>query len=128
MGIETAEHSHSLFLQIMISMGIAGMIVFAAIILFFFQKNFEYLRSPSDRSSYVLTTVGISTVMSFLVMGVFDYIWYNYRIFFLFWIVIAISVATVRVGKAEIRKTEDIDRSSDENFSMDIEFDERSGT
>lgn len=125
MGMETAEHSHNLFLQIIISMGICGVVVFSIILLFFFQKNVEYLKSPSNNSSFVLASAGATSVVSFLIMGIFDYVWYNYRMFFLFWIVLALSIATIRVGKAEIRKNQIIDRSSDRNYSIEINIDER---
>ena len=125
MGMETAEHSHNLFLQIMISMGVCGVVVFSIILLFFFQKNIEYLKAPSNDSSFVLTSAGAASIICFLVMGMFDYVWYNYRMFFLFWIVLALSIATIRVGKSEIRKKQTIDRMSDCNYSIEINVDER---
>jgi O-antigen ligase len=125
MGMETAEHSHNLFLQIIISMGVCGIVVFAILLLFFFQKSSEYLKTPANDFSFTLTSAGVSSVISFLIMGMFDYVWYNYRMFFLFWIVVALSIATVRVGKSEIRKKQTIDRFSDCNYSIEINVDER---
>ena len=41
-GIEAAEHSHSLFLQILLGLGIFGLLVFMVVLFLFAQKNFEY--------------------------------------------------------------------------------------
>ena len=34
-------------------------------------------------------------------MGMFDYIWFNNRVFFVFWLVMAIGCAFVRAGNSE---------------------------
>lgn len=104
-GMESAEHSHSLILQILISMGICGLLVFGIIIFMSLQKGFEYTKKPENNSSKLYVAASISAIISALVMGAFDYIWYNYRVFYLFWIVLAIGCAFVRVGNYEqIRK------------------------
>lgn len=106
-GIEAAEHSHSLFLQILLGMGIIGIVVFGILILLCLQKMFEYVKTPQDHISKVFVIASLSALFAALIMGAFDYIWYNYRVFYVFWIVISIGCAFVRVGNYEKNRTED---------------------
>lgn len=100
-GMETAEHSHSLILQILIGMGIGGLLTFIAFILLYFQKTLEYVKKPENNSAKFYVAAAVASAVGLLVMGIFDYVWYNYRIFYIFWIVIAIGCAFVRVGNCE---------------------------
>lgn len=100
-GIETAEHSHSLLLQILIGMGIGGLLTFVILTFLYFQKTLEYVKRPENNSAKLYVVAALSAVMGMLIMGIFDYVWYNYRVFYIFWIVIAIGCAFVRVGNSE---------------------------
>ena len=40
-GIESAEHSHNLFLQILLGLGIFGLILFAVVLFLYLQKSAE---------------------------------------------------------------------------------------
>ncbi len=114
-GIEAAEHSHNLFLQILLGLGISGLVVFALVIFLFMQMNLEYIKTSKDVSQKLIVAAAICSVLSTLLFGVFDYVWYSYRIFFLFWAVIAIACACVRVGKNEARRhTADVVYSTNE--------------
>ena len=103
-GIESAEHSHSLFLQIMIGTGIVGLIAFAIVLLLLAQMNLEYIKDTKDSSGRLAVIAAFCSVIASLVFGLFDYTWYNYRIFFIFWAVIAIASACVRIGREEERR------------------------
>lgn len=100
-GIETAEHSHSLMLQILIGMGIGGLLTFIAFVFLYFQKTLEYVKKPENSSAKFFVAASVASVLGMLIMGIFDYVWYNYRVFYVFWIVIAIGCAFVRVGNSE---------------------------
>lgn len=108
-GIEAAPHSHSLMLQIILGMGLIGFIVFALVIFFNFQKCFEYVKNTEKSESKIYVIAAVTSIISALVMGVFDYIWYNQRIFYLFWIILAIGCAFVRVGDYERNRRSEID-------------------
>ncbi len=101
-GMESAEHAHSLFLQIWLGMGIIGLAVFLVMIFLFSQKTLEYIKKPESQRSACLVTAALSSLVSALVMGAFDHIWYNYRVFFLFWVVMGIATAAVRVGQTKM--------------------------
>ena len=103
-GMEAAEHSHSLYLQILIGMGIFGLIAFAVVIFLFLQMNFEYIKKEANKRNKTAVIACICAIISMLVFGLFDFIWYNYRVLFLFWAIIALGCACVRIGYDESRK------------------------
>ena len=103
-GIEAAEHSHNLFLQIFIGTGIIGIVTFAIIMFLFTQMNLEHIRDSKDMAGKLIIISAFCAVMSSLLFGMFDYTWYSYRVFFMFWTVIAIACACVRVGKDDERR------------------------
>lgn len=121
-GIESAVHSHNLYLQILISMGIGGLLCFGAIIFFYAQKSFEYSKSPASRDSYLFVVAAFFAVCSLLIMGVFDYVWYNNRIFFMFWASLALGIACIRIGKRQIDKTNIYEESYDCSSSIDVQM------
>ena len=53
---------------------------------------------------------GVCGVGALLIMGLFDDVFYNYRIFFLFWAVMGLVMAQLRVGERQTeRATNPID-------------------
>jgi len=121
-GIEAAEHTHSLYLQILFGMGIGGLLVFCIVLFLFAQMNLEYLKHSKNMESRWMVLACITAIVSSLIMGAFDFIWYNYRIFFLFWVVLALGCACVRVGNAE-QKRHEVRMSEETNYAtLDIEL------
>lgn len=95
-GIETVMHTHNLFLQIAVELGIMGLICFLVVLFFFFQSVFECLHVCRRLNFSRLTLGGLCSVVGVLVMGFFDHVWYHYGLFWLFWIVIALTSGTVQ--------------------------------
>ena len=108
-GIEAAPHSHSLLLQLILCIGIIGFVIFAIALFLSFQKNLEYVKNQKNNSSTIYVIASIASVISALIIGIFDYIWYNPRMFYLFWISLAIGAAVVRVGNSERARLEDFE-------------------
>jgi len=121
-GIESAVHSHSLYLQILIGMGIGGLICFLLAMFCYAQKSFEYLKSPSSKDSMLICSAALVAVAAMLIMGLFDYVWYNYRVFFLFWFVLSLGVACIRIGKKEIARVSTIIDHDDCTTSVDVDL------
>lgn len=112
-GIEMAEHSHSLYLQILLGLGVFGLFAFAAVAFLFLQKSFEYIKAPENRSSGIFVMATVASLTGAMTMGVFDYIWYNYRVFYLFWVILAMGCAFVRVGNYEVNRKKAITPEND---------------
>ena len=119
-GMETAEHSHSLFLQILFGVGIGGLVIFFTVLFLHLQMNLEYMRTAKEIESKRFVAAAICAVLGMMVMGLFDFVWYNYRIFFLFWAVFALGCAMTRVGNEDQRRHGFISVSDQNSARMDI--------
>jgi len=82
-------------------MGIVGIIVFGIIIFLTFQQNLEYIKNTNNTNDKLFVIAIFSSLISALIMGMFDYIWYNYRVFFTFWIIIAMASSYFRIKDDE---------------------------
>lgn len=100
-GTEVVKHAHSLYLQIFVSLGIIGILAFAVLIFLFLQNGLEQSRDSSDGTTRSAILAGISAIVGTLIMGTVDYIWYNMRVFFVFWFVFAIVCAYAYADRAE---------------------------
>lgn len=101
-GTETVMHSHSLFLEILVEFGIVGALIFTVIMIMYVQKCFVGIKIRSRESkSRVMIAAGLSGICGALVMGMTDHIWYNYRVFLVFWAVAGLTMALVRINENE---------------------------
>ncbi len=97
----TAPHSHSLFLQIFIETGIVGIIVFVIICCCFFKSLISTLNITNDFKVKMFMVSFICGVVAFLIQGVFDYSFYNYKVYLLFFITLALGNAFVNIIRRE---------------------------
>ncbi len=102
-----APHSHNLFLQIMVESGILGIVAFMVLMIVFMKKLMAgyQVQGKFGELSVLLAGIG-SAVAGFLVQGLFDNCFYNYRVFMIFWSVIAIGIAAYNIAKDEKLKLE----------------------
>ena len=61
-------------------------------------------------------------VLAVLINGFADHVFYNSRIFFLFFAVAGIAVALSRVGKTEEERSKPLYDEGNETFSLDVDF------
>lgn len=83
------QHSHNLYLQIMIYFGIGGFILFLMMIGGFFKGMMRSARgkSPEIKAISAALAAGLA---GFLVKGFTDNVWYNFRVLAVFWIFMAL--------------------------------------
>ncbi|MCL2408177.1 MAG: O-antigen ligase family protein [Oscillospiraceae bacterium] len=91
-----SPHSHNLYLQIMSDAGIAGILVFLTIIFTYFRNLCRAMSRENNKSSKILQIAAISGVFGFLVQGMTDYSFYNYRVTLVFWAVIGLGALAAR--------------------------------
>ena len=53
-------------------------------------------------------------------MGLTDYIWYNYRVFLIFWAIMALTIALVRVNDNESAKFKALNENNPFFATIDI--------
>ncbi|MBR5454112.1 MAG: O-antigen ligase family protein [Clostridia bacterium] len=100
-GVENAPHSHNLFLQISLELGIIGITVFTVIMLIFMKNCISRAINTYERRTRLLILGGMCGILSVLAQGMTDHVWYNYRIFLMFWLMIGLVSAYRRVGLAQ---------------------------
>ncbi len=93
--IEAAPHAHNLFLQITVELGVVGLLVFLAVIFFYAQKNLSVFVSDT-RSRKLVPAALFCGTLAVLAQGMTDYIWYNYRVYLMFWLLVGLCSASVK--------------------------------
>ena len=100
------------FLQIGIELGIVGLGVFLIILILFARSTLTLsaetvgLRAPFGvrsikKRANVYSLAGFCGILAVLAQGMTDYVWYNYRVFFLFWLVIGLVSSIHKVFRRE---------------------------
>ena len=105
-GIERAPHSHNLYLQILVELGIVGFVIFAFTMFLFFSKVFTFLKKSENRESKLIVGAIACGIIAILIQGLTDYVWYNYRVFSMFWMMLAVATAIINSNNIEIRSEE----------------------
>ena len=92
-----AYHSHNLFLQEFIELGVVGFSILVLLFLFFFQKLYSAMRTVPKRFRFLLGAV-FGGFGGLLLQGITDHLWFDYKIVLFFWCFIGLGMAAVRVG------------------------------
>ncbi len=119
-GIESAPHAHNLFFQLIIELGVLGLIVFVAAMIVYIQSTVTAINKEKDTYLRGLQLACACGVFASLVQGMTDYVWYNYRVYFVFFVLIGIGVAARRCGEYA-RERESIPKA-DSPTGADISF------
>ena len=101
-------------------MYIIGLIIFAILIVLFAQNCFEYLSISKDGESSALTVGGICAVVFMLAQGTFFDVWSNFGVFYLFWLVFALTFACTRNGRTELERAGGTANYNAKTASIDI--------
>jgi O-antigen ligase len=122
-GIESTVHSHNIFLQIAIELGAAALIIFVFLMFLVIQKGFWSLKNTSDAWIKLFTSAAISGLVAALIHGMVDYIWYNCRVFFVFWVVVALVCISMEVCRKEkLKNNGQVYTMRERSVSLDIIF------
>ena len=98
-GAGFALHSHNFYIQLVVEMGILGLIVFLAII-FLSYKQIISVKDKNSVNKNVALAIG-GALIGYLFQGMAENLWYNYRMVLIFWIYIAILQSGVMVSQKE---------------------------
>ena len=97
-----APHSHNLYLQIITENGIMGLISFLALIITYYRMCISTIIRITKDKMLKAVVIGFSAGMfGYLLQGMFDNVWYNYRIVFMFYIILALTSCGILIAKKE---------------------------
>lgn len=94
----TAQHPHSLYLQLLCDGGFIVLTVFAIIVISFYRMMFTAIRHEKYRSTRIFQIAGTASISGFLVQSTVDYSFYNYRVMMLFFSMMGLCVLFARAG------------------------------
>ncbi len=88
-----AQHSHHLFLQIIAELGIVGFVLFTFMILAFYKNILNNIPYERNKFLKVFNIALVCGMTGYLIQGLTDNSWYNYRIVMYFFLLLALSSA-----------------------------------
>ncbi len=98
-GAGFALHSHNFYIQLVVEMGILGIILFLLIILSAYKQIISIKENTINKN--VAIAMG-GALIGYLFQGVAENLWYNYRMVLIFWIYMGILQSGVNVTKKNL--------------------------
>lgn len=99
-GAGFALHSHNFYIQLVVEMGILGLVLFLMIILSAY-KQIISINEKNTLNKNVAIAMG-GALIGYLFQGVAENLWYNYRMILIFWIYMGILQSGVNVTKNDL--------------------------
>ena len=102
-GAKFALHSHNLYLQFAVETGIIGIASLFALLSGFLRTvlaSSVVKKIKTSDTAKILVALGVGFI-GFMFQGLTDYVWYNYKILMIFWIIIALGVSGSVIFKEE---------------------------
>lgn len=95
-GAESLTEVPNTFLQLLASSGWGALLMLVAVLIAFLLCSMTYLRWSAYNLSKARVAAGLAGVSGLLLMGTTCNVWGSGSVFMLFWLVIALSVASIR--------------------------------
>ncbi len=121
-GTETVAHAHNLFLEMGIELGIFAPIIFILLIVVLAVITFTRPICRGSNDVRLLQVSAFAAVIGALAQSMTDYIFYNSRIVFLFFLLVGMVVACARRQAEDHVRSIDFSATSEENASAEIRF------
>ena len=93
-----AYHSHMLYLEVWLEMGVLGIISFLGMYLGVIRRAIRALKKADSMVRYVLIAC-ISSLVGVSFVGAAEYIWFYPRILFAFFVIIGVTLAAVKLAE-----------------------------
>lgn len=87
-----AHHSHNIYMQLLIESGIAGLLMFFAIIAVYYKTMLAGFYKTKDRFISTFMIAIASGMAGYLAQGMVENIWYNNRVLLTFWVMLAFGM------------------------------------
>ena len=97
-GTETAPHTHSIYLQILIQIGVVGLFILISSFVVILRKTGNSIMKSTDVFSSLTSAAFLCGSAAVLVSGIFDNVFYNYRLICVFWMLLGLASASSGVA------------------------------
>lgn len=102
--LKTVAHTHNLFLQLWLEAGIVALVSFLWLGFRLIKKTVYIVKNSRDKKLINIAIAGLSALAGIVIMGFADHVWFYNRILFIFWIVVAIILASYKLVLREEKK------------------------
>jgi len=99
--LKTVAHTHNLYIQIWLEAGIAAIISIVWFIFRILRKSIISIMSKKDNNINNILIAAVSGLSGLLIMGFADHIWFYNRILFMFWVIVAIIISSIKILNME---------------------------
>lgn len=89
-----AFHSHNLYLQTMVEMGILGFLSFLAVVFSTFRQGIQTIINLKDELSKTIVAALLGGMSGFLLHGISENSFYNFKIVFMFWFIASLVISS----------------------------------
>ena len=86
-------HSHNLFLQMAIELGVMGLVVFVLLMACYFRLMANFFQRATELRQKFLAAVFIAAPLGVLLQGLFDHVFFSFRVILAFYIFMGIGIA-----------------------------------
>jgi putative inorganic carbon (HCO3(-)) transporter len=97
-----AHHAHNIYIQVILEMGVAGALVFMLILFTFIRVTLAHQSKTKDAFLSTVMVAACAGIAGYLVQGLVENIWYNYRVLQTFWVVMAVGLCALKLAKGEV--------------------------
>lgn len=99
-----AQHSHNIYMQLLIENGISGFLVFAAIMVVYYKTMLAGFFKTKDKFISTFMIAIASGMAGYLAQGMAENLWYNNKVLLTFWVMLAFGM----IAKALISKDNEV--------------------
>lgn len=94
-----AYHAHSFFLEMLVEIGFFGSLIFAWLLLSYFSESLKNIFGTPQNLTKIVALASFAGMIGYLAHGLTENSWYNFKLVFLFWFFMALTVSSARLGK-----------------------------
>ena len=92
-----AYHTHNLYLEMLVEYGVFGTLIFLWLLLSCFGYGLKRVIGKPRVFTKMIAIASIAAMVSYLFMGIAEDCWYSFKLVFLFWFLISVTVSSARL-------------------------------
>lgn len=105
-GANFALHSHNLFLQLWVEMGIVGIVSFLALVVATVKQGCQSIVTRGRKNMMNACMIALVTgLLGYLFQGMTDNVWYNYKMVLVFWTVLGLIASGASIADGDRNET-----------------------